>query len=137
MATESIPDDVKRFILLSIESVPHLETLLLFHRNPDMEWEAKDVAQRLFISEKITAKLLEKLHSAGFLAVKTGPVPLYRYSPNSESQGQMVARLAKAHSEQLIAVTDLIYSKADTKVKQFADSFKLKVQKAKGVLQKP
>jgi len=127
MPDRRIPDDLRRFILTSIDSVPHMEALLLFHRNQKHEWSALEAAQKLFISEGQTADLLNRLTEAGFLAVAIDESRhTFRYAPVSEAHRDIVDRLAKLYSKELIAVTQLIHSKAGTKVQQFADAFRLK-----------
>ncbi len=127
MSDRRIPDDLRRFILTSIDSVPHMEALLLFHRNQKLEWSAAEAAQKLFIGESQTDDLLNSLTEAGFLALRTdGRRRLFRYAPVSAAHGEIVDRLAILYSKELIAVTQLIHSKAGTKIQQFADAFRLK-----------
>jgi hypothetical protein len=48
-----MPEDVRRFILSSVGSVPYLEALLLLRSAPEVSWGARQVAQRLYIGEKL------------------------------------------------------------------------------------
>ncbi len=121
-----IPDDVRRFILTSIDSVPHLEALLLLRDNPRVEWDAEGISKRLYIAEDQASELLTRLREAGFLTVREANVPLYCYSPASGAQEQMVNRLAEVYANKLVDVTNLIHSKAATRVQQFADAFRLR-----------
>ena len=43
----SIPEDVRRFVLTSIPSVPFLEALLLMRANPAQGWSRDTLARRL------------------------------------------------------------------------------------------
>jgi len=127
MSDDHMAADLRRFILTSIESVPHMEALLLFHRKPHAEWTAAETARELFISENQTAELLDKLTDAGFLAVKVvADKRVFRYEPVSSRHRELVDRLAKLYSKELIAVTNLIHSKARTKILGFADAFKIR-----------
>jgi len=104
-----------------------MEALLLFHRSQKVEWSVSDAAQKLFIPESLTADLLNRLSEAGFLAAELeGNRSVFRYAPVSASHAEIVDRLAKLYSKELIAVTQLIHSKAGTRIQQFADAFKLK-----------
>lgn len=38
MAREPIPDDIQRFILMTVTSVPYLEAMLLLHNEPMRKW---------------------------------------------------------------------------------------------------
>jgi len=111
MAREQIPDDVVRFIISSIASVPYLEAMLLLRSEPDRAWDMHRVAQRLYMREKAAQELLAALHSAGILASDGDDPTSYRYQPESDSLRHMVDRLADAYSRNLVDVTNLIHSK--------------------------
>ena len=125
MADDMIPDEVKQFILENIDSVAHLEGLLLFRGSPEAEWGVEEVARRLYIDPGQTAKILERLHDLGFLAVKEGRPLSYRYAPDTSALGQMVESVANTYAKYLVPVTNLIHSKPQTRVQEFADAFKL------------
>jgi hypothetical protein len=123
MAREPIPEDVRRFILTSIISVPYLEALLLLRHAPDQSWDRTTVAQRLYISEKAATELLADLSAAGFIVV-TDSESSYRYHPNSDELRQMIDQLAETYAKNLVEVTNIIHSKTGKKAQQFADAFK-------------
>lgn len=124
-----IPEDIKRFILRSIDSVPHLEAVLLLRYDPDVEWDARMMAQRLYISEKKTGELLADLCSAGFAAVKEGMDVLYCYQPISADLKETINQLAEIYADHLIEVTHLIHSKTGKQAQQFGDAFKWQKEK--------
>lgn len=126
MDRDTIPDDVKRFILVSIPSVPHLEALLLLRSKMAESWDSKTVAQRLYISEKAAADLLMDLNAAGLLAHIDSDVPLYRYAPTDEHLITVIDRLADTYAMNLISVSKLIHSTIGRKAHQFSDAFKLR-----------
>lgn len=126
MNRDAIPDDIRRFILTSITSVPYLEALLLLRAAPDQDWDGKKVAQRLYMPEKAASALLADLQAAEMVIVSEPQTPAYRYGPASEELRQMIDRLADTYSQQLVAVTNLIHSKTSKMAQQFADAFKLR-----------
>jgi hypothetical protein len=129
MGRDSIPDDVARFILTSITSVPYLEAMLLLRNAPDVIWDAKKVAQRLYMSEKASSQLLGELHAADVVALVVlaeQDAQAFRYSPGSEEMRQLIDRLADAYARHLVPVSNLIHSKISKKAQQFADAFKLR-----------
>lgn len=121
-----IPEDIQRFILRSVDSVPHLEAVLLLRHNPKMEWDARTMAQNLYISEKKARELLSDLCTAGFAAVKNA---LYCYSPISEELRKTVDRLSETYAKNLIEVTHLIHSKTSKQAQEFGDAFKWQNEK--------
>lgn len=119
-----MPDDVKRFILVSVPSVPYLEAMLLLRGESERHWDSKQVARRLYMSEKAASELLSELHAAEVLLMTEPQGPFYRYHPASDELRQMVDGLAQTYSTHLVEVTNLIHSKTNKKAQQFADAFK-------------
>lgn len=126
---ELITPEIRRFILTSIDTVPHLEALLLLRYDEKVEWDSKAMSQRLYISEKRTVELLEDLLAAGFAAVKRTSPDLYYYSPVSEDLRNMVSRLAEVYAKRLVEVTNLIHSNISKRAQQFGDAFKWQNEK--------
>jgi hypothetical protein len=60
-----LPDDIKRFILTHIASIPHLEALLLVRGEPARQWDAGETARRLFLTPRRASRLLQDLTCAG------------------------------------------------------------------------
>lgn len=123
MSRESVPDDVKRFILTSIPSIPYLETLLLLRSNEAQSWSGSDVARRIYINEKAAHDVLQELLAAGFVAPEPTDAQQYRYSPADPQLREMITCLAQSYSKNLVDVTELIHSKINKRAKQFADAF--------------
>lgn len=121
---QNIPDDVRRFILTSIPSVPHLEALLLLRNEPSTSWEAKDVARRLYLSDKAADSLLSELHDAGLLHCEGSDTVRYRYGPDVEALCEIIDRLVNIYARHLVEVTNLIHSATSKKAQLFADAFK-------------
>jgi hypothetical protein len=118
-----IADDVRRFLLSSIPSVPHLEALLLAQREAHVEWTVQSMARRLYTNERTAREVLEDLAEAGFLVKHTEAPPAYRYGPPSPAQREIVERVAAAYSENLVEMAGLIHAKA---AQLFADAFRLR-----------
>lgn len=126
MAQEPIPEDIRRFILASIPSVPYLEALLLIRAETGRAWDRKSVADRLYTNEKAADELLAELCKFGAAVadpLEQGKV-CYRYSPKSEELQRKIDRLADVYSKSLVEVASLIHSKLDRKAQHFADAFK-------------
>jgi hypothetical protein len=122
MADQPIPDDLREFILAHIDSVAHLEALLLLRRNLSKEWNPSSVAERLYITEGEAIDLLSRLNDGGFLVVNAGS---YRFGPRSAEHQQMADRVAEAYSRHLITITNLIHGKP-RRIREFSDAFKFR-----------
>jgi hypothetical protein len=125
MRRGEIPDDVRRFILTSVPSVPYLEAILLLRTEPDAAWEVRQVAGRLYVGEKQAAELLTALTEAGIAHCESPQdSPLFRYAPSTAELRELLDALAQAYSANLVGVTDLIHSRIDKRAQQFADAFR-------------
>lgn len=124
MTATSIPDDLRRFILTSVPSVPHLEAMLLLRGESATRWTAPLLARRLYLPEGRAEELLRHLDAAGIVADPAGERK-YEYAP-PPGLAEMLDRLAQLYAADLVAVTDLIHSSVDRRAFQFADAFRLR-----------
>jgi hypothetical protein len=125
MEQANIPEDIRRFVLTSIPSVPFLEALLLLRADPAQQWHTDALARRLYIRERMAHSLLEDLCTAGIAARCDEPATgCYYYQPSSDALGDRIDRLADMYAKHLVEVTVLIHSSLDRKAQQFADAFK-------------
>ena len=127
MEKAPFPEDLRRFVLTSIPSVPFLEALLLLRANPAQQWHGDSLAQRLYVRERTAQALLEDLCRAGMIAPCAPPHEgRYQYHPSSTVLGERIDALADLYARHLVEVTLLIHSSLDRKAQQFADAFKLR-----------
>jgi hypothetical protein len=125
MEQAAIPEDIRRFVLTSVPSVPFLEALLLLRADPAQQWHIDVLARRLYVREKTAQGLLDDLCMAGMAAPCEPPAQGgYRYQPSSAALRTRIDRLADLYSTHLVEVTLLIHSSLDRKAQQFADAFK-------------
>lgn len=123
MSADPIPDDVRRFVLFAIPSVPYLEALLLMRSAPDQAWDAAQIARRLYLGERTAADLLAALGEAGVAAAGPGG---FRYLPHDEHTAALLDRLAAVYGRHLVEISLLIHSKNEGKPQQFANAFLLR-----------
>ena len=121
MVSESIPDDVREFVLKYIDSIAQLEALLLLRREISAPWNAATVAKRLYIPHGDASDVLGKLLAHGFLKLNR---KTYQYQCPPELD-TLVGHVADVYARQLIPVTHLIHNKPG-RIREFADAFKLR-----------
>jgi hypothetical protein len=122
-----IPEELRRFVLTSVPSVPFLEALLLLRASPGQQWTAETLASRLYIKERTAQTLLDELCRAAM--AKPCPAPhahAYCYAPASDTLRERIDSLADLYARHLVDVTHLIHSTLDRKAQQFADAFRLR-----------
>lgn len=116
-----LTDEIKRFILTSIPSVPYLEAILLMRNHHTEKWDGKALARRLYLGEKAANDLLVELCEA---AVVQSDGTWYQYGPASQELRNKIDHLADVYASHLIEVANLIHSKTGKRARQFADAFK-------------
>ena len=131
MADDLIPKRVREFIAENIDSVAELEALMLMYRHPESSWSADSLAQRLYTSLEQTEEVFGKLCALGLADTDAGKPATCSYRPSSPGLDDTVRAVADIYAKYLVPVTNLIHSKPQTKVQQFADAFKLKKRRDK------
>lgn len=126
MGNDFIPEEIEQFILKYLDSIAQLECLLLLRGDQQTLWGVENLAQRLYISERDTREILTRLCNDGLIAVKRGKPRSYKYQPNAPELQQLVDRLSDLYARYLVPITNLIHSKPKSRVREFADAFKLR-----------
>ena len=118
--------ELLQFIVEHLDTVPHLEALLLIWQNPATGWTADVLAGRIYVSEPVARGVLEDLHRDGALRSEGNPTPIYFFQPAWDAERRLLPRLADLYRRQLVKVTKLIHSKGSSSVREFARAFQLK-----------
>ena len=122
MPREPLPEELRRFLLTSVPSVPFVEALLLFRETRGSPVETALVARRLYLSEHAARAVVEELRGAGIVQPLPGTAA-HRFDPHPELAG-IVEVLAAHYRSHLVEVTDLIHAKSARKAHRFAEAFK-------------
>jgi hypothetical protein len=126
MGEDSIPEDLREFLLKNFDSVAQWEGLLLLRAQPEKSWDAEDVARNLYITEPDAARLLADLEARAMITVADAQPPaLYRYQPQRDLDA-LIRRAAELYKRSVIPIANLIHSKPKTRVRQFADAFRIR-----------
>lgn len=124
--TGAIDPQVEQFLLDSIDTVPHLEALLLIFQSPAIVWTIADLAARIYVNEKQATGILEDLARRSLIArVEQAPAN-YQYLARSQAQTELLHKVAQSYRTQLVQVTRFIHSNASGSVRDFARAFRLK-----------
>ncbi|MDB5963228.1 MAG: hypothetical protein JWP59_4522 [Massilia sp.] len=119
----AIPDDVRRFVLLAIPSVPYLEALLLMRGAGPVAFDAAALAAGLYLDEGAAGDLMAQLRAAGVTAPAPGAAGRVRYAP-AAPLAAMIDRLANVYADNLVGVSMLIHSTNGKQAR--ADAFRLR-----------
>jgi hypothetical protein len=120
----TIPEELRRFVLLSVPSVPFVEAMLVFREQAGTPVAIELLARRLYIPEREALEIVQQLRAARIIRESVqgaGQV----YDPDQEL-AQMLELLARHYRTHLVEVTSLIHSRTGRMAQQFADAFKLR-----------
>jgi len=119
---EEIERQVDQFILEEIDSVPHLEALLLLWNSRPRQWPVEDLARSLYIPVERTQAILQDLQKRDLVRTDAG-----RCSWNPESShASLLEHVDRTYRRELVRVSSMIHSKGSPAARQFARAFRLK-----------
>ena len=114
--------EVDQFIVEEIDSVPHLEALLLLWRNRPRPWPVEDLARSLYLQTEAAQALVYDLQRRGLAVLESD-----RWSWNERSShAALMELLDHTYRRELVRVSSMIHSKPSPAVRQFARAFRLK-----------
>lgn len=112
---------VDRFVIEEIESVPHLEALLLLWNTRPRQWSLEEMAKALYLSEEQTHLILRDL--AQRRLINAGG-DLFEYNA-AHPRGEIIAMLDIAYRREVVRISTMIHAKPSASVRAFARAFKL------------
>lgn len=116
---------VDQFIIEQIDSVPHLEALLLLWNTRPKEWAIDDMARALYVSSNMASKVLEGLVSRELISYDENK-GLFTYRSGSEERDTLLESVDITYKRELVRVAGMIHSKASVAVRDFARAFRFK-----------
>ena len=118
--------DPYEFILEYIDSVPHLEALMLFWNSRPVGWTCEEMASRLYVPiEKVVAILRDLVRLQVVQELPATPAK-FSYQPCSDEQNDLMRRIDEAHRRDLVRISTMVHSKASSPVREFARAFRLR-----------
>jgi hypothetical protein len=125
MVPEPSPDDVIQFVGANIESVPHLEALLLVWQAAPRALSIDDIAGRVYLPGERTERLLQDLVARRWIVADAAGFTFNASSPDAPA----IAHLAEQYRSNLIRIAEIIHRKAPPAVLDFARAFDLRKDK--------
>ena len=125
MESPELSADIRSFLSRYIDSIGQLEALLLMFRNPDETFSSLSLAQRLYVSDESSIKILKMLERRGLVQLSAQG---YRYQAEF-GQHHLVCELEQGYARHLIVITESIHAKSKNRIREFASAFKLRKEK--------
>jgi predicted ArsR family transcriptional regulator len=126
MDSGELEAEVLSFIFENIDTVPHLEALLLIWQSGSNEWSPDQLASRIYVSPQRAKSILDDLRKRGFVASSSEEKAVYKFATEWDAQGRFMPRLADAYRTNLVRITTMIHSKGSASVREFARAFQIK-----------
>lgn len=121
----ALRQQVDRFILDEIDSVPHLEALLLLWNTRPRRWSIDELARFLYIPPEQTRQIIRDLQLRDLVLCDSDAC-----SYNSgEERDALIAEVDRTWRRELVRLSNMIHSKASPAVRDFARAFRLKKDK--------
>ena len=124
MANQDSNSAVDRFLVEQIDSVPHLEALLLIWNSRPKTWTEQEMASALYVEPELAKRVLEQLAQRGLIE-HAGDNGGYCCEANS-TRDPLLQKLDEAYRHDLVRISRLIHSKASVAVQDFARAFRFK-----------
>ncbi len=124
MADEREKREIDQFIHDEIDSVPHLEALLLLWNSRPRASSVDEMSHKLFVESATARQILQDLARQGLIAAVAGTPEEYRYEPGPEEKDRLVGLVDATYRRELIRVSRMIHSKAAAPVREFARAFR-------------
>ena len=122
--------DPYQFIHEKIDSVPHLEALILFWNSRPVGWTCDELASRLYVPSEQVAEVIRDLVRLQIVHEAPGSPPKYSYLP-SEEKNSMMLLVDEVYRRDLVHVSTMIHSKASSPIREFARAFRIRKEKDK------
>jgi hypothetical protein len=116
---------VDQFIFEQIESVPHLEALLLLWRASPRSWSLAEMTKSLYLETGVTENILDDLVRRGLLVKSASGTNEWQYA-SEPGRDLLIQRVDKTYRAELIRISRLIHSKRSTHIQEFARAFRFK-----------
>ena len=117
--------DVDQFLRDHIDTVPHLEALLLLWNSRPKEWSVEEMAKGLFLPPEAAKEILEDLLRQHLIVHISGSYEAFRYEPQPD-EDKLIAAVDSTYRKELIRISRLIHSKPSAAVREFARAFRIK-----------
>ena len=121
--SDSRPAEIDQFILDEIETVPHLEALLLFWNQRPREWSPEDMSSALYLPADATRIILADLERRELIVLTT---ERSSYVYRSSERDRIIEGLDRTYRREVVRISNMIHSKPSASLRAFARAFRLK-----------
>lgn len=124
--THDLPESLLRFIESTIPTYQAAEVLLFLAARPEREWKPEEIVvgmRPVVITVPAVKEYLALFKIRGIVKERDG---CFHYEPASPEIEGGIAALAHAYDTAPVTLIGTIYRMAESRIRSFADSFKLR-----------
>lgn len=118
--------DPYKFIFENLDSVPHLEALVLLWNSRPVGWSAEDLASRLYVPRDQVDQVIRDLVRLQIAQEVQGSPVRYAYFSRSDEQNDLMRQIDDAYRRDLVRVSTMIHSKTSSGIREFARAFRFR-----------
>jgi hypothetical protein len=107
---------VRQFIYEKIDSVPHLEALLLLWNSRPQPWLVTNLAKRLYVDEAVARGLVQDLARRQLVDAAGDPPDSFSYKPGSVERDQLIAAVDATYRREVVRISTLIHTKPSASI---------------------
>jgi hypothetical protein len=126
MAEDRAAPDVEQFVIEYIDSVPHLEALLLLWRSRPRLWTTEELAKSLYLQSHRAESIAQDLTRVGFV---TATADKYQYASDAGEKDRVIGAVDHAYRRETVRLSTLLHARGSRALRDFAQSFQLKKKK--------
>lgn len=120
---------VDRFVLEQVDSVPHLEALLLLFNSRPKTWAVDEMAKALYVRHEVASRILDSLVQRELIATMPRATGMFFYNPDDESRNRLLEDVDAVYRKEVVRISSMIHSKAPAGLRDFARAFRIKKDK--------
>jgi hypothetical protein len=117
---------VDRFIIEQVDSVPHLEALLLLFNSRPKVWSTSEMAKSLYVRNEVAFKILDGLLQRTLISAGRGNPGLFFYSGGDHGRNRLLEAVDTVYRKEVVRISSLIHSKGSAGGRDFARAFRFK-----------
>ena len=121
--------DPYEFIQEYVDSVPHLEAMILFWNSRPVGWTCDELASRLYAPSERVSGVIRDLVRLQVIQEHPGPPDKFSYFPRSDELNNLMRLIDDAYRRDLVRISTMLHSKASSPVREFARAFRFRKDK--------
>lgn len=121
---KEIRRQVDQFVLEEIDSVPHLEALLLLWSKQPKQWSHEEMGKALYVESATAERILKDLSQRKLAAADPESATRYSYDATSEERNKIVHALDAIYGREIVRISRMIHAKGPLAVREFAKAFR-------------